>query len=181
MVSLCRWHETIRSTPAEALGLTDHAWSIGELLDAALAVATPDPTETAPDRAGVLEAIKKKQFCWRLEEIDWEGPWGWSQAVAEDVLRIIVPKLHNYETMTWAEMDGPSGSHSVDLDQLCSEAQGRLDTIGRGHLDRTGAIRCAFFRKGKRNDQGPTKLPEEWRRLYIPRLAVRRKCEPKID
>ena len=48
--NLCRWHETIRSTPAEALGLTDHAWSIGELLDAALAVATPDPTETAPDR-----------------------------------------------------------------------------------------------------------------------------------
>jgi hypothetical protein len=38
--NLCRWHETIRSTPAEALGLTDHAWSIGELLDAALAVAT---------------------------------------------------------------------------------------------------------------------------------------------
>jgi len=48
--NLCRYHETIRSTPAEALGLTDHAWSIGELLDAALAVATPDPTETAPDR-----------------------------------------------------------------------------------------------------------------------------------
>ena len=48
--NLCRWHETIRSTPAEALGLTDHAWSIGDLLDAALAVATPDPTETAPDR-----------------------------------------------------------------------------------------------------------------------------------
>jgi hypothetical protein len=48
--NLCRWHDTIRSTPAEALGLTDHAWSIGELLDAALAVASPDPTETAPDR-----------------------------------------------------------------------------------------------------------------------------------
>ncbi len=48
--NLCRWHETIRSTPAEAIGLTDHAWSIGELLNAALAVATPDPTETAPDR-----------------------------------------------------------------------------------------------------------------------------------
>jgi IS1 family transposase len=48
--NLCRWHETIRSTPAEALGVADHAWSIGELLDAALAVATSDPTETAPDR-----------------------------------------------------------------------------------------------------------------------------------
>jgi hypothetical protein len=32
--NLCRWHETIRSTHAEAVGRTDHAWSIGELLDA---------------------------------------------------------------------------------------------------------------------------------------------------
>jgi len=56
--NLCRWHETIRSTPAEALGLTDHAWSIGELLDAALAVATPDPTETAPDRRRRFQVIE---------------------------------------------------------------------------------------------------------------------------
>jgi hypothetical protein len=48
--NLRRWHETIRSTPPEALGLTDHAWSIGEVLDAALAVTTPHPTETAPER-----------------------------------------------------------------------------------------------------------------------------------
>jgi hypothetical protein len=60
--NLCRWHETIRSTSAEALGLTDHAWSIGELLDASLAIATPDPTETAPDRRKrfrVIEGGKK--------------------------------------------------------------------------------------------------------------------------
>ena len=56
--NLCRWHETIRSTPAEALGLTDHAWSIGELLDAALAVATPDPTGTAPDRRRRFRVIE---------------------------------------------------------------------------------------------------------------------------
>lgn len=31
-----RVHETTRMTPAMALGLTDHPWSIGELLDAAL-------------------------------------------------------------------------------------------------------------------------------------------------
>ena len=48
--NLCRWHETIRSTPAEALGLTDHAWSIGELLDAALATQPITPETTAPDR-----------------------------------------------------------------------------------------------------------------------------------
>jgi hypothetical protein len=42
--NLCRVHETLRSTPAVQLGITDHAWSLGELIDAALAVAPAEPT-----------------------------------------------------------------------------------------------------------------------------------------
>ena len=34
--NLCRVHETLRVTPAMAAGLTDHIWSIAELLSAAL-------------------------------------------------------------------------------------------------------------------------------------------------
>jgi IS1 family transposase len=33
--NLCRVHETLRVTPAMALGVTDHIWTIGELIDAA--------------------------------------------------------------------------------------------------------------------------------------------------
>jgi hypothetical protein len=43
-VNLCRVHEALSPN---AHNLTDHRWWIGELLDAALAVATPDSTETA--------------------------------------------------------------------------------------------------------------------------------------
>jgi IS1 family transposase len=35
--NLCRPHETLRTTPAVAIRITDHVWSIGELVDAALA------------------------------------------------------------------------------------------------------------------------------------------------
>jgi IS1 family transposase len=56
--NLCRWHETIRSTPAEALGLTDHAWSIGELLDAALAVAPSAPVDTPSNRRRRFRVIE---------------------------------------------------------------------------------------------------------------------------
>jgi IS1 family transposase len=55
--NLCRWHETIRSTPAQALGLTDHAWSIGELLDAALATE-PSAPENAPDQRRRFRVIE---------------------------------------------------------------------------------------------------------------------------
>ena len=33
--NLCRVHETIRVTPAMALGVSDHIWTIGELVEAA--------------------------------------------------------------------------------------------------------------------------------------------------
>jgi hypothetical protein len=52
----CRPLETLtpdarhQTTPAMALGIAKHVWSIGELIDAALAVAPSEPTETAPER-----------------------------------------------------------------------------------------------------------------------------------
>jgi hypothetical protein len=55
--NLCRVHEAHRTTPAVALGITDRVWSIGELLDAALAVAPPAPTETAPERRRQFRVI----------------------------------------------------------------------------------------------------------------------------
>jgi IS1 family transposase len=41
--NFCRVHETLRVTPAMQLGVTDHIWSIGELVDAALSNETPKP------------------------------------------------------------------------------------------------------------------------------------------
>jgi len=48
--NLCRTQEALRTTPAKALGVADRAWSIGQLVDAALSVAPALPTETPPDR-----------------------------------------------------------------------------------------------------------------------------------
>jgi hypothetical protein len=39
--NLCRVHESLRITPAMAMGITDHIWTIGELIDA----ATAEPME----------------------------------------------------------------------------------------------------------------------------------------
>jgi hypothetical protein len=37
--NFCRVHETIRQTPAMALGIADHVWTIGELVAACLDVS----------------------------------------------------------------------------------------------------------------------------------------------
>src|SRR5438477_12687303 len=44
--NLCRVHETLRITPAMQLGVTDHVWRIGELIDAALDGELPSGTTT---------------------------------------------------------------------------------------------------------------------------------------
>lgn len=48
--NLVRVHEALRTTPAVALGVANHVWTIGELIDAALATQPITPVTTAPDR-----------------------------------------------------------------------------------------------------------------------------------
>jgi IS1 family transposase len=56
--NLCRVHEALRTTPAKALGVVDRTWSIAQLVDAALSVATALPTETPPDRRRKFTVIE---------------------------------------------------------------------------------------------------------------------------
>jgi IS1 family transposase len=42
--NLCRVHEALRITPAMALGVADHIWTIGELIEAATAGHEPPPS-----------------------------------------------------------------------------------------------------------------------------------------
>ena len=43
-----RVHETIRMTPAMQLGVTDHIWEIGELVEAALNCEPPERIKPRP-------------------------------------------------------------------------------------------------------------------------------------
>jgi hypothetical protein len=51
--NFCRVHEATKTTPAVALGLADHVWSIGELVDRALALGPIAP---------VPAPIRRKRF-----------------------------------------------------------------------------------------------------------------------
>jgi len=48
--NLCRVHETLRVTPAMALGVTDHVWTIGELIRKAMDAPSVPPAPIAPVR-----------------------------------------------------------------------------------------------------------------------------------
>ncbi|MDQ1487456.1 MAG: hypothetical protein QOJ62_3149 [Actinomycetota bacterium] len=56
--NFCRSHEALRTTPAKAIGVADRAWTIAQLVDAALALAPVMPTETPPDRRRKFTVIE---------------------------------------------------------------------------------------------------------------------------
>jgi hypothetical protein len=53
--NFCRVHETLRVTPAMQLRVTDHIWTIGELVDAALEGVVPGPGGRRYGRFTVIE------------------------------------------------------------------------------------------------------------------------------
>jgi IS1 family transposase len=55
--NFCRVHEALRCTPAMALGIADRVWTIGDLIDAALATQPIAPETTAPDRRKRFKVI----------------------------------------------------------------------------------------------------------------------------
>jgi IS1 family transposase len=53
--NLCRVHEALRVTPAMQLGVTDHVWTIGELVQAALDGVTQEPQGRKVGRFTVID------------------------------------------------------------------------------------------------------------------------------
>ena len=60
----CRIHETLRVTPAIELGLTDHVWSVGELLRHAM--ATPHDVPPLPQPQTVFPRPDRQPFKLRV-------------------------------------------------------------------------------------------------------------------
>ena len=51
----CRVHETLQVAPAMELGVTDHIWSVGELIETAQASRAPDPAPRSRPRLRVIQ------------------------------------------------------------------------------------------------------------------------------
>ncbi len=54
----CRLHQELRITPAMGMGLTDHIWSIGELIEQAQAAPEPTPPVVPQERPRLIQGGK---------------------------------------------------------------------------------------------------------------------------
>jgi hypothetical protein len=65
---------------------------------------------------------------WAFRIVDIGGPWCWTRMSARDA-EAVLRRLGSFETMTWREIDGRTGSHGVDFVDLAKEARRRLEEI----------------------------------------------------
>ncbi|WP_164780247.1 hypothetical protein [Mesorhizobium sp. M7A.F.Ca.US.011.01.1.1] len=80
------------------------------------------------------------QMTWACEKPDREHSWSWGVArdwSASDWEGLILPKLTEWEKLTWGEIDRPSSDsghkmhHNMDTTEICDEAQSRMVEIER--------------------------------------------------
>jgi len=72
--------------------------------------------------------------------VDLGGQWCWT-AMKEAEAREVLRRLGSYETMTWHEIDGPSGSHAIAVDSLTKAARDRLLAIGQDDVGECFSLR----------------------------------------
>jgi len=64
---------------------------------------------------------------WVFSALDENGPWGRSKLSGFSIWDDILPKIQNFETMTWSEIESNKHlNHSVGVDSLCKEARERI-------------------------------------------------------
>jgi hypothetical protein len=77
---------------------------------------------------------------WAFRIVDLDGPWSWG-AMKGAALGEVLQRLGSYETMTWREIDGPSGSHAVDVASLSRAARDRLVAIEQDDVHQCFSLR----------------------------------------
>jgi hypothetical protein len=83
---------------------------------------------------------------WAFRIVDLGGPWCWS-VLGGAVLAEVLARFRDLESMTWEQIDGPTGSHGVELASLCRQAQQRLSTIHQDDASELFSLRITGRRR----------------------------------
>ena len=62
---------------------------------------------------------------WQISRIDLEGPWGWTNIDKKLFFDKIIPRIKNFESMTWSNIIGKR-NHPIPISKIAEKAQKRL-------------------------------------------------------
>lgn len=105
-----------------------------------------------PRSEDVQARVSASPFKWTTEQIELDGPFGFSNAAHDAIFYKIIPRLHGFECLNWEQMKA-TGSHDIEFSRLSKEAQQRIrefydDERDVYSLKIEGRLRVVGFRDG---------------------------------
>lgn len=76
-----------------------------------------------------VDGLRSLNFKWRADEryIDYDHrEWGWKKVKIKEFFQKLLPRLQDYETMTWDEVLRRDSCHDMEASKLSPAAQRRL-------------------------------------------------------
>ena len=99
-------------------------------------------TVKSPAVSADYTSPKDLRPVWRVDLLQREGPYGWQAVTGSLLWTQIIPKLRNFETMTWSEVLGRQ-NHPVRVASLCPEAQKRLKALKLDDVEELVSLRLS--------------------------------------
>ena len=86
-------------------------------------INAPRSAKSLPSLKPQIDAIELRSFKWRIlpKYLEFSNSdFGWEKLTSNEILNVIIPKLHKYEDLSWAEAQKRPHFHSwktSDLDR----------------------------------------------------------------
>lgn len=102
-----------------------------------------NPSPKKKPKSGNPKSSHHLNPAWRFSNIEMADPYGWHVINEFNLLRNIVDKLKNFETMTWDEilLKGKKQHHSVPVQDLCKKAKSRIEELQLDDVDKLVSLR----------------------------------------
>ncbi len=107
-----------------------------------------DPEKAKQGRGKDTESPDQEKIAWAFGAMDKDGDWGWRTQASAAWWKELLPKLQNFETMTWIQIMQAAGGrrrgnnhHPVSVEDLTPQARKRLSQIKQNDVEKLFSLR----------------------------------------
>jgi hypothetical protein len=84
------------------------------------------------------DSIGLRFFRWRASNkyVDYDHKnWGWGKLSCRDFFNILIERLHEYERISWSDLEKRKSCHPMPIDKIENKAQERLSEKFDGEIE----------------------------------------------
>lgn len=100
-------------------------------------IPVPKSSKTLPDVESEIKAIEHRNFKWRILPRYLEfsnSSFGWDKLTSDRILKTIIPRLHDFESLTWYEAQKRKHFHAWKVSELDKQLRRLAENKGYDRL-----------------------------------------------